>query len=162
MLTEETLPTLPPVPGVDPTAYLEQSFTRLENTAIRHRNHQIATDGSRKIVQRILNPIRDRLDGGGSIERLTAIVAAWMTYLILAAPRFGARWTVEDPFAAQAVAIAERVGRDADGLTTAFLTHDEIFDPALAARPEFRSLVAHHLEGLLSPDPVAHLRRIGT
>ena len=31
------------------------------NTAIRHRNHQIATDGSQKIVQRLLNPIRERL-----------------------------------------------------------------------------------------------------
>lgn len=160
MLTEETLPTLPPVPGVDPVAYLDQSFARLENTAIRHRNHQIATDGSRKIVQRILNPIRDRLDKGGSIERLTVIVAAWMTYLILAAPRFGARWAVEDPFAADAGTIAERVGRDPARLVAAFLAHDAIFDPGLAGRADFQSLVAHHLEGLLSPDPVAYLRRL--
>lgn len=160
MLTEETLPTLPPVPGVDPVAYLDQSFARLENTAIRHRNHQIATDGSRKIVQRILNPIRDRLDGGGSVERLTVIVAAWITYLVLAAPRFGARWTVEDPFAAEAAAIAERVGRDPAGLVAAFLAHDAIFEPGLAANADVQSWVARHLDGLLSPDPVAYLRRL--
>lgn len=162
MLTEETLPTLPPVPGIDPAAYLDQSFGRLENTAIRHRNHQIATDGSRKMVQRILNPIRDRLDAGGSADRLSLIVAAWMAYLVLAAPRFGARWTVEDPFAAEAAAIAERIGRDPASLVAAFLAHDAIFDPALAARPVFRTLVARHLDGLLSPDPVAYLRRIET
>ncbi|TGP59117.1 mannitol dehydrogenase family protein, partial [Mesorhizobium sp. M2D.F.Ca.ET.225.01.1.1] len=61
MLTEETVPTLMPVPGISPQAYVEQSLARLANTAIRHRNHQIATDGSQKIVQRLLNPIRDRL-----------------------------------------------------------------------------------------------------
>src|SRR5690606_23960883 len=128
MLSEETLPCLPPVPGIEPRAYLDQCFHRLENTAIRHRNHQIATDGSRKIVQRILNPIRDRLDAGGSVERLTLIVAAWMSWLVLAAPRFGARWTADDPFASEAAAIAERVGFDAAGLTDAFLAHDAIFD----------------------------------
>ena len=102
MLAEETLPGLPPVPGIDPEAYLAQSFSRLANTAIRHRNHQIATDGSRKIVQRILNPIRECLDGGGKAERLTLIVAAWMVYLVSASERFGRRWPVEDPFAAEA------------------------------------------------------------
>ncbi len=160
MLTEETLPTLPPVPGIDPLAYLDQTYDRLRNTAIRHRNHQIATDGSRKIVQRILNPIRDRLDAGGSVERLTVIVAAWMTYLILASERFGRRWTVEDPFAAEAAAIADRVGADAGALTDAFLAHGEIFDPALAARRGFRDPVARHLAGLLSPDPIAYLRQL--
>ncbi len=160
MLVEETLPTLPAVPGTDPAAYLARSFARLENTAIRHRNHQIATDGSRKIVQRILNPIRERLEAGGAAERLTVIVAAWMAYLIFAAPRFGARWTVEDPFAGEAAAIADRVGSDAGSLAAAFLAHDSIFEPALARRPEFQSLVARHLEGLLSPDPLAYLRRI--
>ncbi len=160
MLTEESLPTLPPVPGVDAIAYLDQSFARLRNTAIRHRNHQIATDGSRKIVQRILNPIRERLEAGGSVERLTLVVAAWMFYLVSASKRFGERWTVEDPFAAEAARIADQVGRDAAGLVAGFLAHDSIFDRALAGRPEFRSDVARHLDGLLAPDPVGYLRRI--
>ena len=160
MLIEESLPTLPPVPGIDPLAYLDQSFGRLRNTAIRHRNHQIATDGSRKIVQRILNPIRERLEAGGSVERLTLVVAAWMFYLVSASERFGERWTVEDPFAAEAARIADRVGRDAAGLVAGFLAHDSIFDRALAGRPEFRSPVVRHLDGLLSPDPVAYVRRI--
>ena len=160
MLAEETLPTLPPVPGMAPAAYLDETYARLRNTAIRHRNHQIATDGSRKIVQRILNPIRDRLDAGGGVERLTVIVAAWMTWLVLAAPRFGARWTADDPFAAEGAAIAERIGADPAALTDAFLAHEAIFEPGLAARPAFRAPVARHLAGLLSPDPVAYLRRI--
>jgi fructuronate reductase len=160
MLIEETLPTLPPVPGIDAVAYLDLSFARLRNTAIRHRNHQIATDGSRKIVQRILNPIRERIETGGSVERLTLVVAAWMFYLVSASKRFGERWSVEDPFAAEAARIADRIGHDAVGLVAGFLAHDSIFDRALAGRPEFRSPVVRHLDGLLSPDPVAYVRRI--
>ena len=83
-----------------------------------------------------------------------------MFYLVSASKRFGERWTVEDPFAAEAARIADRVGRDAAALVDGFLAHDSIFDRALAGRPEFRSTVARHLDGLLSPDPVAYLRRI--
>jgi fructuronate reductase len=158
MLVEESLPTLPPVPGNDPRAYVEQSFARLRNTAIRHRNHQIATDGSRKIVQRILNPIRERLERGWAAERLTVAVAAWMVYLVSASKRFGERWTVGDPFATEAAAIADRVGRDSGALVAGFLAHGSIFDEGLAAQPAFRSSVARHLNGLLSPDPVGYLR----
>ena len=144
--------------GIDPEAYLAQSFARLRNTAIRHRNHQIATDGSRKIVQRILNPIRERLEAGGKAERLTLIVAAWMVYLVSASERFGRRWAVGDPFAAEAELIADRIGRDPAALAEAFLAHGAIFDPALAVRPDFRVPLIRHLDGLLSPDPVAYLR----
>ena len=71
MLIEESLPTLPPVPGISAERYVEQSLERLRNTAIRHRNHQIATDGSQKIVQRLLNPIRERLRRGESVALLS-------------------------------------------------------------------------------------------
>ena len=99
MLIEESLPTLRPVPGVDAGRYVEQSLDRLRNTAIRHRNHQIATDGSQKIVQRLLNPIAERLRRGQGIELLSVPVAAWMVYLIRSSNRFGKSWTVSDPYA---------------------------------------------------------------
>ena len=44
MLLEESVPTLPPLPGISAQHYVEDSLGRLGNTAIRHRNHQIATD----------------------------------------------------------------------------------------------------------------------
>ena len=81
MLFEETLPTLEPVPGVSAERYVEQSLERLRNTAIRHRNHQIATDGSQKIVQRLLDPAAERLRRGESVTLLSVPVAAWMVYL---------------------------------------------------------------------------------
>nr|WP_250889205.1 mannitol dehydrogenase family protein [Mesorhizobium sp. dw_380] len=158
MLVEETLPTLIPVPGMEPHAYVEQSLGRLKNTAIRHRNHQIATDGSQKIVQRLLNPIRDRLGQGAGIGLLSVPVAGWMAYLIQASARFGRRWPVSDPYAGKVAAIADATGRDAQALASGILAIDTIFDPGLAANATFRAAVTSALDELLSDDPMAAVR----
>ncbi|TPL77943.1 mannitol dehydrogenase family protein [Mesorhizobium sp. B2-3-13] len=158
MLVEETLPTLMPVPGMEPLAYVDQSLGRLRNTAIRHRNHQIATDGSQKIIQRLLNPIRDRLNQGASIGLLSVPVAGWMAYLILASARFGKRWPVSDPYAGKVAAIADATGNDAPALASAILAIDTIFDPDLAANETFRQAAASALGELLSDDPMAAVR----
>jgi fructuronate reductase len=158
MLVEETLPTLMPVPGVLPLAYVEQSLGRLKNTAIRHRNHQIATDGSQKIVQRLLNPIRDRLSQSDSIGLLSVPVAGWMAYLIQASDRFGRRWTVSDPYAGKVAEIADATGQDAEALASAILAIDTIFEPSLAADQTFRTAVTSALGELLSDDPMAAIR----
>lgn len=158
MLIEETLPTLMPVPGILPLAYVEQSLGRLKNTAIHHRNHQIATDGSQKIVQRLLNPIRDRLRQGQSISLLPVPVAGWMAYLIQASARFGKRWPVSDPYAGKVADIADATGRDTPALASAILAIDTIFDPGLAANETFRAAVTSALDGLLSDDPMAAVR----
>lgn len=162
MLTEETLPTLMPVPGISPAAYVEQSLSRLTNTAIRHRNHQIATDGSQKIVQRLLNPIRDRLAKGESIALLSVPVAGWMAYLIKASARFGRAWQVSDPFAEKVAAIADRIGSNSNALVDSILAIDAIFDPQLAANATFRAHVVASLDGLLSNDPAGFVRQVCT
>ena len=155
MLLEETLPTLDPVPGIDAAAYVEQSLDRLRNTAIRHRNHQIATDGSQKIVQRLLKPILERLRRGEGVALLSVPVAAWMVYLIRASKRFGGAWKADDPYAGRIAAIADRVGHDTAALAAEILAIDAIFDPELAADRTFRDRVVTGLDGLLGPDPMA-------
>ncbi|TGT78808.1 mannitol dehydrogenase family protein [bacterium M00.F.Ca.ET.159.01.1.1] len=160
MLTEETLPTLMPVPGMAPAAYVEQSLSRLTNTAIRHRNHQIATDGSQKIVQRLLNPIRDRLAKGGSIALLSVPVAGWMAYLIKASARFGRAWHVSDPFAERIAAIADRIGSNGKLLADGILAIDGIFDPQLAVNATFRAHVVAGLDGLLSNNPMGFVKQV--
>ena len=160
MLIEETLPTLMPVPGVSSLSYVEQSLGRLRNTAVRHRNHQIATDGSQKIGQRLLNPIRDRLRQGESIKLLSVPVAGWMTYLIRASMRFGRCWPVSDPYAGRIAAIADAVGNNPKSLATAILAIDTIFDPQLAANRDFRTAVITGLDGLLSDDPMSFVRHV--
>jgi fructuronate reductase len=155
MLLEETLPTLSAVPGVDAQAYVGQSLARLRNTAIRHRNHQIATDGSQKIVQRLLNPIRERLGRGESVVLLSAAVAGWMAYLVRASRRFGRQWTADDPFAERVAAVADAVGGDPPALVAGITAIREIFGPDLGASERFRADAAAALGGFLGADPMA-------
>jgi fructuronate reductase len=157
MLAEETLATLAPVPGIDPHAYVEQSLARLSNTAIRHRNHQIATDGSQKIVQRLLNPLGERLRHGQASAFLPVAAAASIAYLVLAAPRFGGRWAADDPFAERIATIADRAGGALPDLTAAVLGIEAIFDPRLAADAGVRVSIEQALAGLLSGNPRAYL-----
>lgn len=160
MLIEETLPTLQPVPGIAPESYVEQSLDRLRNTAIHHRNHQIATDGSQKIVQRLLNPIRDRLRRGEGITLLSVAVAGWMVYLVRASQRFGKSWSADDPYAGRVAAIADRVGHDAKALAAEILAIDTIFDPELAASAAFSAEIVRGIDGLLADDPMAYVRNV--
>lgn len=160
MLTIETRPGLPRGTAIDVDAYIDLTFRRLRNTAICHRNHQIATDGSQKIVQRILNPIRDCLARGAGFEHLAAIVAAWMAYLLAASPRFGARWEPSDPWAAAARRIGDEVGPDAPMLAARMLALEPIFGTDLPANAAFRDTVARHLAGFLMGDARRHLAGI--
>lgn len=160
MLLEETLPTLQQVPGMEPKAYVEQSLDRLRNTAIRHRNHQIATDGSQKVVQRLLNPIRERLARGEKVTLLSTAVAGWMVYLIRASDRFGRAWTADDPYAPQIAAIADRIGNDPAALAAEILSIRAIFDLELAESPDFRVALTAGLQGLLADDPLGHVRSV--
>jgi fructuronate reductase len=157
MLEEETAPTLPFAPGMEPGAYIDLSLRRLRNPSIRHRNHQIATDGSQKIIQRLLNPLRDRLHAGASIERLACAVAGFIAYLAAGSPPFGARWAPSDPFASAVGAIAEETGGDLRALVARTMALAAIFGTDLPLRPEFVATMARHLAGLLSDNPVAYL-----
>lgn len=157
MLTEESIPTLAPVPGTDPAAYRDHSLARIANRAIRHTCAQIATDGSQKLPQRLVNPAVERLARGLPVPRLAVAIAAWMAWLVLAADRFGRRWPAADPEAGRVAAIADATGDDADALVAGILALDTVFAPALAADTGFRAALATALARFLSPDPLRAL-----
>lgn len=135
MLETETAPTLPTETGWS-SADIDKSFARLENRAIHHSNHQIATDGSQKIVQRLIRPARERLADGASAPLLTAAIAAWAAYLAAGSKRYGARWTASDPLASGVAKLAEQAGTISD-LASAILALDVVFDGDLGRHPAF-------------------------
>ena len=85
MLIEESLPTLPPVPGIAPRAYVEQSLERLRNT--RHPPPQ-PPDRHRRLAEDRRSACSTRPPSGcargEAIALLAVPVAAWMAYLIRA------------------------------------------------------------------------------
>jgi fructuronate reductase len=156
MLDRETRPTLPLVEGMEVGAYLANAMARIRNTAIHHRCHQIGTDGSQKITQRLLAPLRARRARNLAATGLERAVAGWIAYVAAGAARYGARWAPSDPFAAEIAARAEAAD-DFVELARSVLALDAIFgddlaDDALARR------MGGHLAGLLGPDPHGYLR----
>jgi len=108
---EEIIPTVPPPPGTDLPAYARQLRQRYENPGVRHLTAQIAMDGSQKLPQRILAPVRDRLVAGKDFARLALIVAAFLRHAQGTADD-GRPLKISDPFAPLLQAAA---GRAVDG-----------------------------------------------
>jgi fructuronate reductase len=155
MLEQETSTTLPKLAGTEVAPYVDQSMARIRNTAIRHRCHQIGTDGSQKIVQRLVDPLRERLDAGRPAALLILAIASWIAYGLCGARRFGARWTPSDPYAETVIAIGEK-NADWSGLATAVLDIRSIFGGDMS-RPQVIEPIARHLRGLLGGDVGAYL-----
>jgi fructuronate reductase len=156
MLERETITTLPPVEGMEVGPYIDACFARIANSAIRHRCHQIGTDGSQKIVQRIVSPLRERLEAGQGVEWLTLSLAGWIAYVFSGAARFDRRWTPSDPWAAKLTAIVDSAGADFAKLAKAALGIEAIFGADFDKAPIVKALAAD-LSGLLSRNPRAFL-----
>jgi fructuronate reductase len=147
MMAEEVAPTLPV--ATDLGAYQARLLERFANPAIRHRTAQIAMDGSQKLPQRLLGPIRDQLRAGGPIRHLTLAVAGWMGH---AAGRDepGRTIALADPLADRLRAIAASAGADPAALTTGFMALHEVFGEDLPRQPRFTAAVTAWLESLLT------------
>jgi fructuronate reductase len=79
-LWDEAAPTIPPVQGLDLAAYRSQLASRFRNSALQHRLRQIAMDGSRKLPQRLLAPMREARARGLPTAALSLAVAAWVRW----------------------------------------------------------------------------------
>ena len=86
--------------GYDRAGYVVALERRFANQALRHRTQQIAMDGSQKLPQRLLAPIRARLAAGRPITTLALAVAAWMRH-VRGRAEDGAAITLDDPLAGE-------------------------------------------------------------
>jgi fructuronate reductase/mannitol 2-dehydrogenase len=75
LMDRETGPTLEPAPGVDLAAYKEALVRRFASPAIKDTVERVNTDAP---LNYLLDPIRDRLAAGLSVELLSLALAAWL------------------------------------------------------------------------------------
>ncbi|MEU1803747.1 mannitol dehydrogenase family protein [Streptomyces sp. NPDC019937] len=73
----EAAQSLPPAEGLDLAGYIDSLVVRFANPAMHHRIRQIAMDGSRKIPERWLAPLRELRAAGRDTPELVAALAAW-------------------------------------------------------------------------------------
>ncbi len=148
MFQREIASTLRVPSSVDTTAYQQAMMRRLANPAVRHRTQQIATDGTGKIAQRFLSPLRERFARGERSPVLTLGVAAWMRY-VSGTDETGAAIPVSDPMAAQLRAIATRAEGRVDELVHGYLALRSVFTADLAENPLFVESLRDTLRRLL-------------
>lgn len=112
----ETIPTLPPLQGVDYTAYLDRVLTRFQNPAIADTNARSAASGSDRQSKFILPTVSHALAQDTPIQGLALEISIW-AYFCRKPPIL-----LEDTRASQ-LAEAARSG------PRAFLAIDEVFGP---------------------------------
>lgn len=77
---EEIIPTVPPVPGVDFTQYLDKTKERFSNAEIGDTIPRLCQDGSNRQPKFILPTIVNRLEQGLPVKGLALEVAMWCRY----------------------------------------------------------------------------------
>ncbi|QLH26280.1 mannitol dehydrogenase family protein [Streptomyces sp. Rer75] len=73
----EAAQSLPPAEGLDLAGYIDSLVVRFANPAMHHRIRQIAMDGSLKIPERWLAPLRELRAAGRDTPELVSALAAW-------------------------------------------------------------------------------------
>ena len=135
-LWDESGTTLQSLSGVDLAVYRQGLWSRYGNAALPHRTWQIAMDGSQKLPQRLLNPVRDRLRAGASIEHLALAIAGWMRY-VRGIDEGRSAIEVRDPLASRFAAIAAESGGDLQAFGCGLLAIRAIFGDDLVDDPRF-------------------------
>ncbi len=134
--------------GYDRAGYVEALGHRFANPALAHRTSQIAMDGSQKLPQRLLAPIRERLVRGQPIPALALAVAAWMRH-VRGTAEDGRAIPLADPMAARLAAVAAGAG-DAERLVSGLLAMREVFGEDLPQDSRFTAPLIAALRALLA------------
>lgn len=154
LLREEISPTLAPPPGFDVPGYIDDLLARFANPVLRHRTWQIAMDGSQKLPQRLLGAIRERLEDGLPIPRLTLAVAGWVRYAC-GTDLAGGAIDVRDPLADLLRGRLQPVMEDPEALAGAALGVREVFGAELGDHGPFRAALARGLATIAERGPLA-------
>ncbi|KAB0622430.1 mannitol dehydrogenase family protein [Castellaniella defragrans] len=125
-LMDDAALTLTMPAGVDLEAYRRSLLARFRNGALNHLTAQIAMDGSQKLPQRILAPVRHRLARGLDVERHALVVAAWIRYL-QGRSEHGATLAINDPMGDALTGAVAAAGPSVEGRVEAVLGFGQVF-----------------------------------
>jgi fructuronate reductase len=151
ILVDDYLPSITVPADVDLDDYIAQLFTRWSNSALKHGTHQVGSDGSVKLAQRIPEPALLHLNNGRMPHHLALTLAAYLTCLAPPAgfdpgPHAAA---MSDPARAGLVQLESENTRSAAFvkavLDTGLLGQDLAQHVEFAARAaEFRDILTRH------------------
>jgi mannitol 2-dehydrogenase len=143
-MTQEAIPTLRPVPGVDLGQYAHQLIERFSNPEVGDTLARLATDASDRIPKFLLPVIRQQLAAGRPFTRSAAVVASWARYAE-GTDENGAPHEINDDLAPQLRAAAGRQRAH----PAAFLEGNRAIFGDLATDPRFTAVYSPILTALL-------------
>jgi len=123
--------------GVDTAAYVDSLKQRFRNPALKHRTAQIASDGSQKLPQRLLAPLRERIARGLASPAIATAIAAWMLFVVKTAH---AGTPLADPLAAEIIEHARR-SDEPEAIVDHLFALQPIFGADLPENVAFRAAV---------------------
>jgi fructuronate reductase len=150
-LWDESETTLSPPPELDLPSYRADLLHRFANPTLQHRTQQIAMDGSQKLPQRIVAPLRARLEAGLPSPMLELAIAAWMAWQRGRDTR-GRAFIVDDPLALRTAAIWAEA-KDIEDACSRLLAMSEIFGNAAQHWPELDVRIGAMLRRLVEQGP---------
>lgn len=131
--------------GFDIEAYKQQLRERFSNKALKHRTWQIAMDGSQKLPQRLLETLREQLQGNGHIDILCLGVAAWIRY-VSGVDEKGNAIEVSDPLAKELRAACDANQGNPAGMVHAVVSIEKVFGRDLINEVRFVTTTTQWLE----------------
>jgi mannitol 2-dehydrogenase len=131
-MTQEAIPTLRAVPGIDLRGYVEELIERFSNPEVADTLERLCQNTSDLIPKFLLPVVREQLATGGPITRAVAVVVSWARYA-KGADEAGETYELDDALAPQLRAAADRSDED----PMAFLTDNRQLLGELVDDPRF-------------------------
>ncbi len=149
-LQSEVVTTLTAPSGLDLDAYRASILERFANPTIGHPTLQVATDGSQKLPQRLVDAVAELLTAGTVPQGAVRALAAWAVFVGRGRDREGRPLPLDDPLADRLHDAA--AGPDA-GLADRMLTVTEVFPAAVTGHDGFRTAFRAEVADLLRQIP---------
>lgn len=143
--------------GFDIEAYKQQLRERFSNKALKHRTWQIAMDGSQKLPQRLLETLREQLQGNGHIDILCLGVAAWIRY-VSGVDEKGNAIEVSDPLAKELRAACDANQGNPAGMVHAVVSIEKVFGRDLINEARFVTTTTQWLERFYAKGVLASIQ----
>jgi fructuronate reductase len=143
--------------GFDIEAYKQQLRERFSNKALKHRTWQIAMDGSQKLPQRLLETLREQLQGNGHIDILCLGVAAWIRY-VSGVDEKGNAIEVSDPLAKELRAACDANQGNPAGMVHAVVSIEKVFGRDLINEARFVTTTTQWLERFYTKGVLASIQ----
>ncbi|NDL65789.1 mannitol dehydrogenase family protein [Acerihabitans arboris] len=131
---------------VDLAAYAARLLERFANPELKHRTWQIAMDGTQKLPQRMLDPVRWHIAHGDVYPLLALGIAGWMRY-VGGRDDLGAEIDIRDPLRDELRRIVD-TSPEGEPRVRALLALRQVFGAGLADHDGFVAAVTQAYLGL--------------